>query len=397
MGKPFDVSKPALRMLHELEFVALCVCWGTFWAGLLFFLGREKVGSVTESVFIFMSSLLVLTNLGYLVASGAIFVRAYLRDRRKIKERRATARASSEGIGAPPPTGETSDGVPLTAVVPVKDKDARDSDVPLEIAAAAGASHDQQHAATVDSIRHEHQIHEDNLKREHSRRQAHARRQTQLRLIARLQVKQTKALHKVPAFSGLDQDSLSRIVDAMSYKKVPAGTVVCREGELADEFHVCVTGSCAVSVRKDETNGEVRVGTITSLQFFGETAFGARSDARRGATVTAESETVQLLSLKRKQFARLVATGVVNRQVIDEVRAVHEQREAANRRLQEERQAAHAGEKVQGEPAQPFQPGQPEPPKQPPPEHQGGVKDKGDSGESKDPERPPSSSTAVAL
>ena len=159
----------------------------------------------------------------------------------------------------------------------------------------------------------------------------------------------------------------------------------------------CVTGSCAVSVRKDETNGEVRVGTITSLQFFGETAFGARSDARRGATVTAESETVQLLSLKRKQFARLVATGVVNRQVIDEVRAVHEQREAANRRLQEERQAAHAGEKMQEEPAQPAQPGQPEPPKQPPPEHQGGVKDKGDSGESKDPERPPSSSTAVAL
>ena len=351
-GKPFDVSKPVLRMLHNLEFAALCVCWGTFWSGLLFFLGREKVGSVAESVFIFMSLLLVSTNMGYVLAAVLIFVRAYLRDRKKVKARRAAAAAVL------PQLSEGALTVPLTAVVPVEDRYEQSNKFSLEPAAAA-ALHKRQHAATVDSIHEEHQVHEDKLKRDHSRRQEHARRQTQLRLIARLQVKQTKALHKVPAFSGLDQDSLARIVDAMSYRKVPAGTVLCREGEVADEFHVCVTGSCAVTVERckegSKTEGGFRVGTIDSLQFFGETAFGAEGNARRGATVTAESKTVQLLSLKRKQFARLVATGVVNRTVISEVHAVHQQREAANQRLQEEkrkqqherRHQQHAGEKLQ--------------------------------------------------
>ena len=52
-GKPFDVNKPNSKRLHDLEFVALTVCFFTFWGGLLFFLGSEKPGSVSIFVQIF--------------------------------------------------------------------------------------------------------------------------------------------------------------------------------------------------------------------------------------------------------------------------------------------------------------------------------------------------------
>ena len=54
MGKPFDMTRANTRLLHNLELAALCICWLTFWGGLLFFLGHEKEGSVNDEVKIFM-------------------------------------------------------------------------------------------------------------------------------------------------------------------------------------------------------------------------------------------------------------------------------------------------------------------------------------------------------
>jgi CRP-like cAMP-binding protein len=171
-----------------------------------------------------------------------------------------------------------------------------------------------------------------------------------MRLLARMQLKQTRALQKVGAFSGLDADSIGKIVDSMAYQTVARGTVLCRQGDISDEFYVCVVGSCSVTVRADSAadHGEaICVGTIRSLQFFGETAFEAQGGAKRSATVTAETETVQLLSLKRKQFERLVATGVVSRGVVGDVHAVREQRMAVNRRLQDEHKQQQLQQKRQ--------------------------------------------------
>ena len=50
MGKPFDMTRANTRLLHNLELAALCICWLTFWGGLLFFLGHEKEGSVNDDV-----------------------------------------------------------------------------------------------------------------------------------------------------------------------------------------------------------------------------------------------------------------------------------------------------------------------------------------------------------
>ncbi len=338
LGKPFDQGTPALKRLHDLEFVALCVCWCTFWGGLIFFLGREKAGSVPEWCMQGMSVLLVMTNLGFLLASGAMFVRAYLQDRRKAKRRRATKLAAKQ-------QQQQQQTAALTRVVPVQA--GRSSSSVAEAAVEVEKDEDRDDEEEFDrharSVHEEYDKHEKHLQRAHSQRQEHARRKTQLRLIARMQIKQTRALQRVPAFSRLDADAISKIVDVMAYSRLPPGTVLCREGEPSDEFFVCVAGSCAVTVRKgggngrgeDGNGGEVfRLGTIRSLQFFGETAFEARSSERatRGATVTAESE-VQVLSLHRGEFEALVARGVLTLGVIQDVRTVRAEREAGNRRL----------------------------------------------------------------
>ena len=53
IGKPFDMENKNTKLLHNLELVALSICWLTFWGGLLFFLGHEKEGSVADGIKIF--------------------------------------------------------------------------------------------------------------------------------------------------------------------------------------------------------------------------------------------------------------------------------------------------------------------------------------------------------
>ena len=44
------MEKPNERLLYNFEMFALILSWLTFWGGLLFFLGKEKEGSVSETV-----------------------------------------------------------------------------------------------------------------------------------------------------------------------------------------------------------------------------------------------------------------------------------------------------------------------------------------------------------
>ena len=89
IGKPFDVSKPNARLLHNLELAALCICWMTFWGGLLFFLGHEKEGSVSDDVKILTTVCLVLSNVLFLIGSFLIFAREYINDRKKMLQRKS--------------------------------------------------------------------------------------------------------------------------------------------------------------------------------------------------------------------------------------------------------------------------------------------------------------------
>ena len=63
IGQPFDTSNEKGLRLHNMEFIALCVCWFTFWGGLLYFLGHEKPGSIPSWVKISITIILMATNI----------------------------------------------------------------------------------------------------------------------------------------------------------------------------------------------------------------------------------------------------------------------------------------------------------------------------------------------
>jgi hypothetical protein len=96
IGQPFDITRANARRLHNLEFVALTVCWMTFWGGLLFFLGREKKNSVSAEVQILMTVLLVSSNCLFLLGATFVFVKEYLRDRKVAQHRRKTRQLSNK-------------------------------------------------------------------------------------------------------------------------------------------------------------------------------------------------------------------------------------------------------------------------------------------------------------
>jgi hypothetical protein len=88
IGKPFDVSQEQFLLLHQLEFCALALCWFTFWGGLLFYLGQEKPGVVSEAVTITVSILIVAANLIFLIFSCYEFMKEFVKDYKKKEVRR---------------------------------------------------------------------------------------------------------------------------------------------------------------------------------------------------------------------------------------------------------------------------------------------------------------------
>ncbi len=91
-----------------------------------------------------------------------------------------------------------------------------------------------------------------------------------------------EALKRAPLFEGLTKKELTELARATDELTVPAGTVLCREGSLGNEFFVVVDGSAEVT-----RDGTV-LATRSSGDFFGEIALIATT--KRTATVTATTE-----------------------------------------------------------------------------------------------------------
>ena len=91
-----------------------------------------------------------------------------------------------------------------------------------------------------------------------------------------------EALKRAPLFEGLTKKELTELARATDELTVAAGTVLCREGSLGNEFFVVVDGSAEVT----------RDGTVLAMRsngdFFGEIALIATT--KRTATVTATTE-----------------------------------------------------------------------------------------------------------
>merc|ERR1711865_473218 len=336
IGEPFDKKRKNSLLLHNLEFAALTICWCTFWAGLLYFLGHQKPDSVSLTVKHATTIIIVGVNVIFMLIGFYIFVREYLRDRRHAIIRRTllitskndTAEQRSKimknlaKFGPPPssvqiqPKNDTEDDKDKD-----KDNNGTDNDNDKESTAITSAAaqarekeilsrfqnmshnidiHDIHDATHAENVINEYHGHEERFNKLTKRRSILSQKKTDLRLLSRSKLKSSKALSKVPGFSHFNDSKISTMVDNMKLIKYGPNDIICNEGDVANCFYVILEGNCKItSIR----HGTERMATIGQHKFFGENALigsSKKSERKRGASVTVVSEMEENEDMKQK-------------------------------------------------------------------------------------------------
>jgi CRP/FNR family cyclic AMP-dependent transcriptional regulator len=106
-----------------------------------------------------------------------------------------------------------------------------------------------------------------------------------------------QALKRAPLFEGLSRKELAELARHTEDLEVPAGEVLCKEGDTGHEFFVIVDGEIGVT-----SNGR-NVAQRGSGDFVGEIAL--LEDTTRMATVTAKTP-LRVFVLTREDFRKLV-------------------------------------------------------------------------------------------
>jgi CRP/FNR family transcriptional regulator, cyclic AMP receptor protein len=106
-----------------------------------------------------------------------------------------------------------------------------------------------------------------------------------------------EALRRAPLFEGLSKRELAQLARVSEDLEVPAGKVLCKEGEIGHEFFVIIDGEVEVT-----RNGR-RVATRGGEDFVGEIALLEQTP--RTATVTAKTP-LRLFVLTSSSFKTLI-------------------------------------------------------------------------------------------
>jgi CRP/FNR family transcriptional regulator, cyclic AMP receptor protein len=106
-----------------------------------------------------------------------------------------------------------------------------------------------------------------------------------------------KTLRQAPLFEGLSKKELTELARRSEDMELEPGTVLCREGEIGQEFFVILEGEVDIK-RKGK-----RLGTRGPGDFIGEIA--VLEDIKRTATVTAKTP-LHVFVLTRPAFQHLV-------------------------------------------------------------------------------------------
>ena len=106
-----------------------------------------------------------------------------------------------------------------------------------------------------------------------------------------------EALKRAPLFEGLSKKELTQLARVSEDLEVPAGKVLCKEGDIGHEFFVIIDGQVEVT-----RNGQP-VATRGSADFVGEIAL--LEQTTRTATVTAKTP-LRLFALTSSSFKTLI-------------------------------------------------------------------------------------------
>ena len=347
-----------------MEFIALCVAWCTFWGGLMFYLvPGEETAKVTARVV--MTVAIVGSNIIFLVNSSWAFGREFIKDvKKKSAAKRETKRLSRLALGLPMNSVSTEEAAAAPAeaeeeeeeqeinnthIVPVNstrrtelveknDSEEDDDRFTPEISRQirrASLTHTRSTVVKAHALHDEFYTHELALQAKNDKLQKKQRRKTQNRVIARLKIRKTKALSKVPMFKKIHSDVIESILECTTYEKHKAGDILCTQGDVATDFYIIVTGKCDVQVTGTNKNGDTqlprKVGSLKDLDYFGESALleGVKT---RNATVIAESEYVQVLLLSRMNFELLVEGGLLTADILSTVTKESKRREELTRK-----------------------------------------------------------------
>lgn len=106
-----------------------------------------------------------------------------------------------------------------------------------------------------------------------------------------------QALKRAPLFEGLSKKELTQLARVTEDLEIPAGQVLCREGDTGREFFVIVDGEADIS------SGGRSVAARSGGDFVGEIAL--LENTERTATVTAKTP-LRVFVLTRQDFRHLV-------------------------------------------------------------------------------------------
>jgi MFS family permease len=119
-----------------------------------------------------------------------------------------------------------------------------------------------------------------------------------------------RLLRTLPIFAPLGPTALDSLAHQLERMRVPAGSVVVSQGEVADRFYVIESGQVAV------THGDTFIRHEGPGEYFGE--IGLLRDVPRTATVTADADSV-LFSLGRSDFLDAVGGSLESASALEEV------------------------------------------------------------------------------
>jgi CRP/FNR family transcriptional regulator, cyclic AMP receptor protein len=106
-----------------------------------------------------------------------------------------------------------------------------------------------------------------------------------------------EALKRAPLFEGLSKKELTQLARVSEDLEVPAGDVLCKEGDIGQEFFVIVEGEIEVTAKGK------KIGDRGGGDFVGEIAL--LEDTNRTATVTAKTP-LRVFVLTGQDFRSLV-------------------------------------------------------------------------------------------